>query len=589
MDQHHIQGSPWELNCDYPCLREDLVAATLKLVQEKRVVVIRATPQVGKTTLLYLLGRHILFHEESLEPIYVYWRPEKERKGQKFLEFLNEEATQWRRLNSGCRPNNPNARNIFLIDEAQNSYEESGFWDRYLKNRNTRSQPLFVLVCVYGETGTFVAHHRGVYSEAIKVDPGHRIELRPSITGQPYMLFTSRETDIVLKTWALLRHYHLGDGVREYIHAATDGHPGMVGLILAYFDFRFPQLNGTIRRSKRWTPEVCHEIIADRGGFVEQVENGGRGLWTSVEEAFCLKALSRGGHANVKYIDVVRAMQEVAAQPSGLTRIHTDYDAFAFCHRMGFLHTESLGPRDPKITFVFASPIHRRVAYRRLFPGPDPDAAVKQFGLLEVCLNAIRKISPSAVGTRNAQSQGRWIVPEAAFQDEMYRCLHHELRHLPILSEYTHTSEGRIDFYIYDKKWGVEILQSGSNAQIMEHAARFRPGGRYSAWNILDDYIILNFCPKSKLQDLKIEDTGLQSRILQVVTDACERTAEVYTIDRQLKATFTLGEGGQSLDIGGEFTRLINEGPEEIVAQMAQMGEEERNAIREYVATRRRG
>lgn len=240
---------------------------------------------------------------------------------------------------------------------------------------------------------------------------------------------------------------------------------------------------------------------------------------------------------------------------------------------------------------------------------------MKQFGLLEVCLNAIRKISPSAVGTRNAQSQGRWIVPEAAFQDEMYRCLHHELRHLPILSEYTHTSEGRIDFYIYDKKWGVEILQSGSNAQIMEHAARFRPGGRYSAWNILDDYIILNFCPKSKLQDLKIEgtlafshlhhlawrplwtlhesdwsvDTGLQSRILQVVTDACERTAEVYTIDRQLKATFTLGEGGQSLDIGGEFTRLINEGPEEIVAQMAQMGEEERNAIREYVATRRRG
>lgn len=242
MDHHHIQGSPWELNCDYPCLREDLVAATLKLVQEKRVVVIRATPQVGKTTLLYLLGRHILFHEESLEPIYVYWRPEKERKGQKFLEFLNEEATQWRRLNSGCRPNNPNARNIFLIDEAQNSYEESGFWDRYLKNRNTRSQPLFVLVCVYGETGTFVAHHRGVYSEAIKVDPGHRIELRPSITGQPYMLFTSRETDIVLKTWALLRHYHLGDGVREYIHAATDGHPGMVGLILAYFDFRFPQV-----------------------------------------------------------------------------------------------------------------------------------------------------------------------------------------------------------------------------------------------------------------------------------------------------------------------------------------------------------
>ena len=58
---------------------------------------------------------------------------------------------------------------------------------------------------------------------------------------------------------------------------------------------------------------------------------------------------------------------------------------------------------------------------------------------------------------------------------------------------------------MFDKKWGIEILQAGSKAQIMEHAARFGPGGKYRTWNILDDYIVLNFCPKPKLRDLEIQ------------------------------------------------------------------------------------
>ncbi len=113
-------------------------------------------------------------------------------------------------------------------------------------------------------------------------------------------------------------------------------------------------------------------------------------------------------------------------------------------------------------------------------------------------------MSPSAIQSR---SSDRWSIPEAVFQDEIYRCLHRELHHLPILSEYSHSrrgSSGRVDFYVFDKGWGIEILQSGSKAQITEHAARFGPGGKYGRWNILRDYMVLNFCPKSKLRTLKL-------------------------------------------------------------------------------------
>lgn len=96
-------------------------------------------------------------------------------------------------------------------------------------------------------------------------------------------------------------------------------------------------------------------------------------------------------------------------------------------------------------------------------------------------------------------------IPEAAFQDEMYCALSFELQNLPILSEYSHTKDGKIDFFIFDKKWGIEVLQCGSMSKIAEHTARFAVGGKYREWNIFKDYIILNFCSKSTVRKIEIE------------------------------------------------------------------------------------
>ena len=107
----------------------------------------------------------------------------------------------------------------------------------------------------------------------------------------------------------------------------------------------------------------------------------------------------------------------------------------------------------------------------------------------------------------------------------MYCCLNYELQNVPILSEYAHTREGRIDFFVFDKKWGIEIIQCGNASQIRNHIDRFLPGGKYRAWNIIDDYMILNFCPKSQLNIVNFEGNVFHSN-----KESAHTNAKIYQI-----------------------------------------------------------
>ena len=249
MDDHDLSSADmaWDPNICHVSLREELVAATLRLVLEKGVVVIRATPQVGKTTLLVLLGRHILYNHHSLEPIWMLWKRKEDRNGLNYMEYLDQEARPWPRINARHRPSHPNSKKIYLIDEAQNSYSDVEFWTRVLKNRFTRSRSLFVLVCVYGSTTDsltrFTGRDQNIQSEAIMIDQSQRIDLRPSVKGGLCMQFTWKETEEVVQKWAYDGKFKLVGNVGEYMHTATSGHPGMLGMLLMSFDSCFSQVN----------------------------------------------------------------------------------------------------------------------------------------------------------------------------------------------------------------------------------------------------------------------------------------------------------------------------------------------------------
>lgn len=121
------------------------------------------------------------------------------------------------------------------------------------------------------------------------------------------------------------------------------------------------QLNSEVRFSRIWTPELCHAIITNQANFMDVLESRGRGVWTADAEDFCRDALLTKRYGNIQFSDIVRVMQHLATKPNGYTHLQTDFDALAFCHKMGFLHTEpSAGPDKKRINYVFASPIHRR-------------------------------------------------------------------------------------------------------------------------------------------------------------------------------------------------------------------------------------
>ena len=99
----------------------------------------------------------------------------------------------------------------------------------------------------------------------------------------------------------------------------------------------------------------------------------------------------------------------------------------------------------------------------------------------------------SAEGKKwSSASQPRPV--EAQYQDEFYRgFIHVAGRGVPISSEWSRTKDGRVDLYIPEKKWVIELLRD--HDKVDEHISRFKDGGKYHPWlkeKMVEDWIIIN-------------------------------------------------------------------------------------------------
>lgn len=83
---------------------------------------------------------------------------------------------------------------------------------------------------------------------------------------------------------------------------------------------------------------------------------------------------------------------------------------------------------------------------------------------------------------------------EAQYQDEFYRAFNSVVPPgVPISSEWSRKGDGRIDFWIPQKRWGIELLRDHN--RVNEHCDRFKKGGRYYSWiedGLLEDWIIID-------------------------------------------------------------------------------------------------
>lgn len=64
------------------------------------------------------------------------------------------------------------------------------------------------------------------------------------------MLFKQEELGDTVSKWATENKIAVDEDTFGYLHSATDGHPGMVGLLLKYFELWFSKV----------IPQICSKF-----------------------------------------------------------------------------------------------------------------------------------------------------------------------------------------------------------------------------------------------------------------------------------------------------------------------------------------
>jgi hypothetical protein len=165
-----------------------------------------------------------------------------------------------------------------------------------------------------------------------------------------------------------------------------------------------------------------------------------------------------------------------------------------FCHRRGWMQS---GEYQEKTCYTFSSPLHALYISWRLIPTVIncPYGTVQ-----EMTFSILKKFSPSQLSSPSRIGVAFSDRPlEARYQYEFYRGLFSAtggcVRICPELFTAPGARRGCIDFFIPEKKWGIEFIREGKPHTLSEHSSRFGPGSKYGAWldsNDMVDYIILD-------------------------------------------------------------------------------------------------
>lgn len=128
-------------------------------------------------------------------------------------------------------------------------------------------------------------------------------------------------------------------------------------------------------------------------------------------------------------------------------------------------------------------------------PPPFPDTTFPSIQIL--CKAIIGQFSASNL---RLSTEGKKITTagvirpvESQYQDEFYRAFSSLLPGITLSSEWARAGNGRIDFWVAAKNWGIELLRD--HDRVEEHSGRFKKGGRYHRWveeGLLQEWLIID-------------------------------------------------------------------------------------------------
>lgn len=167
-------------------------------------------------------------------------------------------------------------------------------------------------------------------------------------------------------------------------------------------------------------------------------------------------------------------------------------NALQECFRNGWLHADKLGDINllRNVGYFFPSSLHRWCVEWKL-SNTLPKAQFHANSLLDFVIDVIRQFSRrNILAERSLGPGGIQRTPEEQYQDEMYRCCHLSSNGSLVTFPEFGRGKGRVDFYIPDKHWGIELLCDGN--QLASHRGRFSNKEAYRTALPLSEYIIVD-------------------------------------------------------------------------------------------------
>ncbi|ODM16963.1 hypothetical protein SI65_07361 [Aspergillus cristatus] len=470
------------------CPRERTVSELAAILDEVNIVHVRGTPAKGRRVSLIKKWEGLNFKNPwgSLVKLVEKWNEE-----------LDGTPTTSFTTTSSKSKHDPSwvlmSNTVILVDEAQVTYSDDVLWNTILKQRQSS---LFgynfrlCLFCSYGspETGpdqTFFTPVRLSNQQCISLTPQSR-------QGSPTIgLFYDKEEfkDVVSRSIpyeyrknftsdeAAPKKFTFDEVAQDYIFALSNGHPGAVESIL---NALFQAYHHDIKHGHIRTLTEDHVIW-----FLEDT--------ATVFSKLSMQPVNRSFPRMERFTGGISNILNMITEKGSVPFDFNDADIRS-CYQNGWIHRVALDGDD---VAVLPSRLHEK--YIEYWIGKKSIPLPARFDSLpKLCKEILREFSimnlrHSAEGKRmSSASQPRPV--EAQYQDEFYRGFTHVAgRGVPISSEWSRTKDGRVDFYIPEKKWAIELLRD--HGEVDEHISRFKAGGKYHPWleeKMIEDWIIIN-------------------------------------------------------------------------------------------------
>jgi hypothetical protein len=212
--------------------RTDTVEKLATILDEKRVVHVRGTPSSGKTTLAILLWKY--YHKRRERVVFLDgWDNVSNPR-----TYLVDECRA--RGYSGVEPHTLTKANVvFILDEAQQSYNDPGLWLGIIKTQSGGyAGPRICLFSSYGSPVTGPTQYP-LGSTPVQFGPSQRISITASqfTENKSVCLFYSQEEfeDVVSRRCLNpTSKFKLDPAAREYLYSITNGHPGATNALLHF-------------------------------------------------------------------------------------------------------------------------------------------------------------------------------------------------------------------------------------------------------------------------------------------------------------------------------------------------------------------